>query len=451
MTDIQAFLQKLMARAKEAGIEACEAYLAEEESFSAMTTEGEVVEYKSNMTRGLGFRGLKGGRMGYASTEAFDEDAIEQLVKGVVESAELCEDADAEFLYDGAQPAPQIDLCDPAMAAVAPEEKIDCLLAMEKKIKAYDPRIDKTAHNSLETGRGSVRIVNSYGMDRSYTQDVCALFGQATAKDGDFVSTGFGGTVSHTYARLDADDIAKKAARRAVDALNARPVPSGKYHVVILNEAMTDLMGVFSSIFSAESAQKGLSLLKGKLGETIAAPCVTLTDDPLLPGGLASRPFDAEGVPSRTNTLVDAGVFKTFLHNLKTAHKDGVSTTGNASKAGYAGSVHVSPTNLYLKPGARGLDELLASIGEGLVITEVSGLHAGANAVSGEFSLLSKGYTFRNGRRERAVEQITVSGSFLSLMRGVEAVGSDLRFGLPGASCFGSPSVLVSALAVSGK
>ena len=141
-------------------------------------------------------------------------------------------------------------------------------------------------------------------------------------------------------------------------------------------------------------------------------------------------------------------MFQTFLHNLKTAHKDGVESTGNASKAGYASAVHVAPSNLYLVAGKKSFDELLASIGSGLVITEVSGLHAGANPVSGDFSLLSKGYTFVDGKREKAVEQITVAGNFYELLRNIRELANDLVFPLGGIGC---PSVDAGELAISGK
>ena len=174
---------------------------------------------------------------------------------------------------------------------------------------------------------------------------------------------------------------------------------------------------------------------------------MTLVDDPLLEGGMGSRPFDDEGVPSATHTVVEDGVFRTFLHNLKTARKDGVATTGNARKVGYASAVHVTPTNFYLKPGKRTLDDMLRGIGEGLVITEVSGLHAGANPISGDFSLLAKGYTFREGRREKPVEQITVAGNFYELLNAVRELASDLTFPMGGIGC---PSVDVGELSVSG-
>lgn len=443
---MQAFLNQLMQAAQSAGIEACEAYVIERDSFRAMTSQGEMTEYSSNSTRGLGFRGLKNGRMGYASTEAFDEEAIGQLVRGVVESAELSEDTDPEFLYDGSEAVPEINLQNDALAQTSPEEKIARLQTMEKAIRET-PQVDRSANNAIQTGRYTVRIVNSHGMNRVYTEDMCLMFGEATAKDGDFVSSGFYGKAARNLEELDAQAIGQETARRAVNALNAGPVPSGKYHVVIAGEAMTDLLSTFCGIFSAESAQKGLSLLKGRLGETIAAPCVTLVDDPLLPGGISSRPFDDEGVPSKAHTLIESGVFKTFLHNLKTAHKDGVETTGNASKAGYSSPVHVAPSNLYLKPGERSLAEVLSSIGDGLVITEVTGLHAGANPLSGDFSLLSKGYAFQNGQRQKPVEQITIAGNFYQLLQNARELANDLVFPMGGV---GSPSVDVGELSISG-
>ncbi len=441
------FLTKLMDMARQAGIEACEAYLIERDSFSAMVTEGEVNDYQNNLTRGLGFRGLKNGRMGYASTEAFDDEAVAQLIKGVLESAELCEDTDPEFLYEGSENVAVLSLCNDELVSITPETKIERLKEMERCMKAYDSRIVKAAHNSIRTGRYSIRIVNSYGMDRSYTEDMCSMFGMAMAKDGEAVSTSFFGKAGRSFELLNAQQIGAEAGARAVEALHAKSMPTGRYRTVFLNEAMTDLLQTFSSIFSAETAQKGLSLLKGRLGERVASQCVTIVDDPLMENGLESRPFDAEGVPSQTHTIIEDGVFQTFLHNLKTAHKDGVRTTGNASKAGYASAVHVAPSNLYLKAGEKTLDKMLLSIQEGIVITEVSGLHAGANAVSGDFSLLAKGYTFRNGKREAAVEQITVAGNFYELLKDIREVGSDLVFPFGG---IGSPSVDAGELAISG-
>ena len=172
----------------------------------------------------------------------------------------------------------------------------------------------------ISTGKHTIRIVNTYGMDRSFTENMCSLFTEPIARDGGSVSSGSFGLTTRRFDALDAGKIAGEAAQRAVNGLNASSVKSGKYRVVFFNEVMTSLMDVFATIFSAETAQKGLSLLSGKLGETIASPVVSIVDDPLLTDGLEARPFDAEGVPSSAHTVVENGVFKTFLHNRRNNH-----------------------------------------------------------------------------------------------------------------------------------
>ncbi len=443
----QDYIKELLAQAKEAGIEAAEAYLSEKENFSAMRNNGALEDYQSNHTRGLGFRGLVNGRMGYASTEALDEESIGQLIRGVIESATLCESDDEQPLYQGGGQVPELELYQPELDKVAPEAKLAKIEAMENACKAADSRY-LNGYNMVETTKHTVRIANSFGMDQTYTENFCNLYCNANVKEGDNVSTGGFVQISRDFDALDPDRLARDSVDQAVKGLNAEPVASGKYHVVFWNEALVSLLGVFSTVFSAETEQMGLSLLSGKLGETIAAPCVTLVDDPLRPDCLGSRPFDDEGVPSHQHMLVENGVFRTFLHNLKTARKADVESTGNGSKADYSSPVRVAPSNLYFEPGALSFEELLSQVGDGIVITEVSGLHAGANPVSGDFSLLSKGYTLKDGKRDQPLERITVAGNFYELLKNIRAFASDLRF--PNGA-LGSASADAGEMTVSGK
>lgn len=443
----QDYIKELLAQAKAAGIEAAEAYLSEKENFSAMRNNGALEDYQSNHTRGLGFRGLVNGRMGYASTEALDEESIGQLIRGVIESATLCESDDEQPLYQGGGQVPELELYQPELDKVAPEAKLAKIEAMENACKAADSRY-LNGYNMVETTKHTVRIANSFGMDQTYTENFCNLYCNANVKEGDNVSTGGFVQISRDFDALDPDRLARDSVDQAVKGLNAEPVASGKYHVVFWNEVLVSLLGVFSTVFSAETEQMGLSLLSGKLGETIAAPCVTLVDDPLRPDCLGSRPFDDEGVPSHQHMLVENGVFRTFLHNLKTARKAGVESTGNGSKADYSSPVRVAPSNLYFEPGALSFEELLSQVGDGIVITEVSGLHAGANPVSGDFSLLSKGYTLKDGKRDQPLERITVAGNFYELLKNIRAFASDLRF--PNGA-LGSASADAGEMTVSGK
>lgn len=445
---MEQFIQQVLAAAREAGITAAEIYLSSGDSFRAMCQQGQVNNYTVNSTRGLSLRGLYQGKMGYAATEAFDDEAVAQLVRGVKESAALIEDEDVQEIYPGDAEYPALNQYNPALDQVPEARKLQFVLDLEKCAKEKDPRIVQLTYDMLSTTSGQTRIANSYGLNLSFRDNLAVAVASALAKEGDRVSTGTGFAISRDFEALSVEKIAGEAVEEALFMLHAAPVPSGTYRAIIHSRCMPDLLGVFSDVFSAENAQKGMSLLAGKEGEVIAAPCVTLMDDPLLPGGLASRPFDAEGVAARSKAVIENGRLTTLLHNLKTARKAGVKTTGNAAKGGYAGTVEVAPSNFYLKPGEKSLEQLTAEMGEGLVITDVSGLHAGANAISGDFSLIAQGYTVKNGRKDQPVERITVAGNFYQLLKNIRAVGSDLCF--PGSS-MGSPSVDVGEIAVAGK
>lgn len=445
---IDQFIHALLEEAQKAGIEAAEVYLSSGDSFRAMCVQGEINNYTVNSTRGLSLRGLYQGKMGYAATEAFDQDAVSQLVNAVMESAQLVEDEDVQEIYRGDESYPTVDNYYPALDQVDESRKLQVVLDIERYAKEKDPRVLQLAYNMISSSSGETRIANSYGLNLGHKENMVFAYASVLAKEGERVATGGAFAIERNFEKLDAKKIADEAVEEALFMLKAAPVPSGTYRAIFHAKCMPDLMGVFSGIFSAEAAQKGMSLLAGKEGEMIASPVVSLMDDPLLPGGLGSAPFDAEGVASTTKAVIENGKLTTLLHNLKTARKAGVKTTGNAAKAGYAGAVNVSPTNFFFLPGEKSLEEMMADMGDGLVITEVSGLHAGANMISGDFSLIAQGYTVKDGKKDAPVEQITVAGNFYQLLKNIRALGSDLCF--PGSSV-GSPSVDVGEISVAGK
>ena len=212
---------------------------------------------------------------------------------------------------------------------------------------------------------------------------------------------------------------------------------------------MSDLLATFCAVFSSENAQKGLSRLKDKEGSVIASPLVTLVDDPFYPGSPLQRPFDAEGSPTHRKNIIEGGVLKTLLYNLKTAAVAGKQTTGNASKAGYAAPVAVRPFTLYLAPGTVSREELLSGVEQGVLINSLGGLHAGANPITGDFSLQSAGFLVENGVLTESVKSFTVAGNFYDLLNNITALANDLE--TPGMGTFGSPTVRVDGLTVAGK
>lgn len=449
--DVTKFMDALLARAKESRFEAAECYLCEDDSFQVGIHEGEIKSYDVSSSLGLGFRALIGGKMGYAATQALDEAAIGQLIDGVKTNARLIDSPDIQFIHPGDAQYPELRALDPALESVTAAEKIERALLLEKTARSLDPRVTQIDDCALFTSRSQVRIVNTRGQNLCFTQGGAGMYVSAVAREGDEVNTGFKFRFARGFDELDVMALSREAVDEACSGLGGAPVASGSYRVALGNEAAANMLTTFASSFSADAAQKGLSLLGGREGERVASGCVTLIDDPLYPYAFAGAPFDGEGVAARAKKVIDGGVLTTLLHNLKTAHKQGVPTTGNAARTSYASQVSVAPTNFFIKPGARDRDALLKTLGDGLLITELQGLHAGANAVSGAFSLSAKGFLIEGGRIARPVSGITAAGNFFELLGQVEEVGGDLWFSVPGTSCVGSPTLLVGALTIAGR
>lgn len=440
--NIREFSDRVLAAAKAAGIEPAEISYSSNASFSARARLGELENYQVSDRIGLVLRGKVNGRIGMASTQAIDEDSIGFLVRGVRESAELIETDEQDEILPPDEHYETVVNMKPELEDVTAEQKIALAMEIDKLVSSADSRITPE-HSVVSSGSETFCLRNSLGLDLEHSSNMIYAYTGAMAKEGERTATGMKLLWGYGLEDVEAKAIAQGAAEDALAKVNAGRMKSGAYPVVIRNSAMADLLTTFSGVFSADNAQKGLSLLGSRVGETIASQHVTLVDDPLMPMGLGSCPFDREGAATYKKSVIEGGVLTTLLHNRKTAKKAGVRTTGNA-----AGSGRVAPSNLYIAPGDKTEAKLLADMGDGLYLTEVSGLHAGANPVSGDFSLLSRGFEVKGGQCVRAVEQFTVAGNFYKLLESIEAVGNDLLFeGSP----IGSPCVRVKSLSVAGE
>ena len=420
-------------------------------SFEVSVKNGEIHQYNVSDSAGLGFRVLQGGHTGTASTQILDEDAVAQLVDGAFENAALVESKDEQFMFAGSEKYPELDLYNPAIEALTAAGKIDMARRLEALTLQQDPRIQQVEECAVFTSSGERVLTNTLGLDVRCRGNLLGGYVGAVAREGEKVNTGFKFFFTLNPDEVDLEAVAKAAVKEAVDGLDGAPVQSGKYRVLLRNDVAATLLATFSGVFSADNAQRGLSRLKGREGEAIAAECVTLMDDPHRAGSASSIPFDGEGVATVVKAVIENGRLNTLLHNLKTAHKQGVETTANAARGGYASPVGVAPSNFYFAPSACDFDAMAARTCDGLLITELQGMHAGANAITGDFSLAAKGFRIEHGRVTTAVNQITVAGNFYELLKDIEAVGADLEFRTPGVSCFGSPCLLVKGLSVAGK
>ena len=354
--------------------------------------------------------------------------------------------------FPGSPRYPEVTAYNADLDVVSPEERIGFAKELEAQALAVDSRVDLV--NWAMTGYEEVEIyiANTKGLEQSFVRNGGFSYVSAVIREGEQVKTGSRFHFGNDWSEFNAEKLAQAAVNEGVSLLNADTFASGEYRVILRYDVARDILQTFSSVFSAEAVQKGLSLLAGKLNQRIAAPQLTLVDDPLMPNGGSSTPFDAEGVATKTKKVIDQGELTTYLHNLKTARKDGVESTGNAYKASFKAPIGISPTNFYIEPGHTNYEDLVKELGDGLVIIDVQGLHSGANPVSGDFSLGAYGYLVEDGTIVCPVDQITIAGNFFKMLEDIEVIGSDLQFGIPGyGGNVGSPSLIISSLSVAGK
>ncbi len=436
---------KFFALAKEAGIEEAELYIGESFSLSISLFHGEVDNYSQNKSANILARGIINGKFGTASCDSWSNAHAKYLVDEIVANAKVIEDEDPSFIFEGSKQYKKVNTFNKELGQISVEEKMKKLYELEKAIKEGDPRIIEVAGVRYMESAGAVTIMNSKGLKLVQKSNYFVYLGESVAKEGEQVKSGYDLFFGNDFAKFDVAKLAKDVVTSAVDQLGGEPCESADYKVVLAPEVVSSLMEFYVGNADAEEVQKRSSLFIGKLGQQIASKKITIEDKPLLKGPFAKW-FDDEGVATYNKFILKNGVLQTYLYNLTTAAKDGVETTGNASRGG--GKMGISPFFLELKPGKKSQEELFQQVGNGVYITSVSGLHAGLNPQSGNFSLQSTGFLIKDGKRDRALDVITVSGNLLTLFQDVVEVGNDVKVFPDATSC---PSLLIKKLAIGGK
>ena len=447
--DYQSFKNAVIAACAEAGITEYELYYESGSDTTIGVFAHEINKFSSSESGGICFRCIVDGKMGYASTQALNAAEAKAVVARAADNASALETDEQVFLCEGGKEYQPLE--DKSYDLPTTEEMIRCALETQEKIYAADPMVIDGCETQVLSESSEVAIYNSKGLDLSYSNKVAGVMIAAVVSDGKEMSNAHEIKLGKLDT-LDTDAIAKKAVANAKLKMGGEPPKSGAMPVIFNTDAMCSLLGVFSSIFSSESAQKGLSRLGGKEGEIIAAECVTLVDDPFHPENPSPMNFDSEGCPTSTKKVIEAGKLNTLLYNMKTAAVAGRETTGNASKAGYDAPVGIRPFTMYLMGGSISEEELLKKAGNGVYITDLGGLHAGANPISGDFSLQSFGFKIEDGKKTDYIKSFTVAGNFYDLLKNVVAMADNCH--LPramGSTAFGAPSVLVDGLSVAGK
>ena len=374
------------------------------------------------------------------------KDSPKEFVNAIIANASVIESDDPVFIFKGSPKYRKISTFNKNLEKISIDEKLKNLHKLEDKIKQLDKRIIEIQTVGYEESAGTNIIYNSHGLKLSQKSNLYAYYGGAVAKEGEQVKTGFDLQFDNDYSKLDIDKLAKSVVKETVSQLGGYQCESATYKAVLSPDVVRAFMGAYVSSSIAEDVQKKSSLFVGKLNEKVASRKVTIQSKPLAKT-LFARTFDDEGVATQNLDIIKNGVLVNYLYNLTTAAKDKVQSTGNGVVTG-GSKVSTSSWYTEMKPGKKSQEELFAYVKNGVYITEVQGLHAGLNPISGNFSLQSSGFMIENGKVTHALDIITVSGNLVDLFKSIELVGADSKLFFSAAKC---PSVVVKSINVSGK
>lgn len=391
----------------------------EGQSLSLKARDGDLEEYKVSSRQVFGLRVIKDGRVGTAYSEADDAEALASIVGQALTNASFAREEEHEAILPDSGELKTDDALLHPVEDVPIDEKIELALFVERELASRD-KITSVPYNGVYESSGQRQVFTSSGMSALSRSRACVGYAHAVAEDGDQNAMEGTGQKSRLFRDLDGASLVDKAHRACLDILGGKPVPSKHYDVIFDEETQTSLFDVFASMFSGKSAKDGVNPMREKVGEVIADPRLTIRDSPLLVDGHGYALFDAEGTATQTTPLVVDGRLDTLVHNSATASHFGLKTTGHASRSPRS-TLGVRLHQMEIPAGSDSVASLTA--GEYLELTDLTGLHSGGNAISGDFSFGASGYLCRDGERVQPVRGITVAGNFYQMLKKISAIG----------------------------
>lgn len=450
MTELSATAQQAVEAALGAGAGAAEAYVSRESGREVRVHGGEVESLTAATQSGVGVRAWIGHRVGYAYGTDFSEAGVREIAARAAEAARIADED--EF---AGPPAPEqvealAGLSDPSVEAWSTAQVAELALSVERTALAADERIVAVEQAVYADAAERVAIASSSGVAGEYENSTCYAYLQALAEGEGGRETGLGFGLARGPAGLDPAAIGSEGATRAAAMIGAVKPASRACPVVFDPTVAASFAGLLGGGLGAGAVQRGRSPFAGRIGEEVASPAFALFDDGRDPEGPASAPFDGEGVPRRRTGLIEDGKLRSYLFDTYTANRGGAASTGNASRQGYRSLPTVSTSNLIVAPGPLTPEQLLEEAGEGVLVTDVAGLHSGVNPVTGVFSVGASGRVIRGGQLAEPVREFTIAGDLVSMLRAVSAAGSDSRW-VPFGGSVRTPSLLIGEMSISGS
>lgn len=423
-----------------------EAYLVQGHSSTIELSDEKIESIEHASIGGLGLRIIDRGGLGFSYTSDLRADEIDRVIEEASLNARYATKDRYNLLPQRISSYPKVNIYDEDLAKVSLKEKIERTKKASRAALEYDRRIRKVYKNAYHDTTYRISILNSEGLEVSYSGTFYSLSLMAIAQERKESQSGSEFDIQRFYEKLKIEEVGRKAAQKALSLLGAKKVKTQKIPILLDPLVGSSFIGLLASALSAEAVQRKRSLFRARLDKRVGARELNIIDDGTLKEGLGSAPCDDEGVPTSKKTLIENGILRGYLYNTYTAAKEKKESTGNGMRDSFQSLPGIGATNLFISPGRRSQEELIKGMRKGLYVTEALGMHT-ADPISGDFSIGVNGQWIEEGEISYPVSGVTMSGNLMELLKSIEEVGNDLRF----AGHIASPSIHLSGMMISGR
>jgi PmbA protein len=436
--------------AETAGAEDAEAWVEHSSGREIRVHDREVESLEVAGEHGAGVRAWVGKQRGYAYGTDLSEAGLRELAEAAVAAAQVAEEDEFAGAPEAwsSPPAPLEGVRDPSIADWTTPQVVELAKRVEAAALARKG-VESVEQAVYVDADGQVALKTSRGREGGFEASQCYAYLQALAGEDGGRETGLGFGVGRAPGALDPDAIGAEAGDRAVEMLGAGKPGSRTCPIVLADTVAASFLGFIGAVLCADAVQRGRSPFAGRLGDEVASEALTLADDGLADGGLASAPFDGEGTPQGRTELIGGRKLLAYLHDTYTARREGAESTGNAARGSYRSAPDVGTSNLIVAVGESKLEDLLATAADGVYVTDVAGLHSGVNPVSGQFSVGASGRLIRGGGLADPVREFTIASDLVTMLSSVSAVGAETRW-VPFGGSVRTPAILIGEMSVGG-
>ncbi|QSX06169.1 TldD/PmbA family protein [Sedimentibacter sp. zth1] len=439
---IKEYINKVITMFNKEGITNVEVYYNNTITKLVNIENNDIESFKTANDSGINISGNYDGYNSSTYIEKYDDKSIYDAIKNIKDTAKINnKPLKLQMFSDIAKCNKNNNIVNTDLDNV---KKV--LINIEKSAKRIDNRVISVTDCSYYEVLNNILLINNEGIELEDTYSYCIGTVSVVVGENEIKNNATSSVIKNRFDDIDYDKLMHNAIGDAINMLSASPIKSGKYKVVLRNNAAADILTCFMPIFNIENINKGISKFKDKLNTNVASKCFSLIDDPLYENGKLKRNFDDEGTKTCKKYLIKEGVLNSYLS--KNAI-DNIST-GNAFRYSYRENIEISQTNCFVEKGSQTTKEIIENINDGIIITSFDGLNAGINTVTGDFSLISNGFYIKNGRIEKSINQITVGGNIYEVINDIECVSSDVECAYSYGDYFESPSILINNLMIGG-